>query len=79
MLHIRFSPKVDKEQTPQDVRFVPKADLRTAADRVVIRSPRRRGRAASSSLRVDQDLRPIGTGRDDNNRAVAINGEPCAQ
>jgi hypothetical protein len=31
MPHIRFFPKADKEQTSQDVRFVPKADSCGAA------------------------------------------------
>src|SRR5215471_4072363 len=44
-------PKADKEQACRNVRFVPKADIRTAAD-LLIQSPRRRGRAASGARQL---------------------------
>src|SRR5215831_9341986 len=39
-------PKADKQHAPPNVRLVPKADILIAATGVVIRSPRRRPRAA---------------------------------
>src|SRR5262249_45965695 len=39
-------PKADKQEKARHVRFVPKADIRIAANSRAIRSPRRRGRAA---------------------------------
>ena len=36
---------------PRDVRFVPKADIRIAANSFAIRSPRRRGRTAPLEFR----------------------------
>src|SRR5262245_29491589 len=45
--------KADKAQTCWHVRFVPKADLRTAANKAAIRSPRRRGRATGPDFEAE--------------------------
>src|SRR5262245_38885626 len=49
-----FAPKADKRTPSVYVRFVPKADIRTAAG-FLIRSPRRRGRAARRSATTQFD------------------------
>src|SRR5262249_60467691 len=49
-----FAPKADKRHPSLYVRFVPKADIRTAAG-FLIRSPRRRGRAARRSATTQFD------------------------
>src|SRR6516225_9181646 len=63
--HVRFAPKADKKQMSRDVRFVPVSTICGAAKSKSIRSPRRRGRAASGEcldvqclggLQVDDQL-----------------------
>jgi hypothetical protein len=41
---VRFTPKADIAERQLDVRFVPKADIH-----ILIRSPRRRGQAATAA------------------------------
>src|SRR5215472_8741654 len=54
LVHLAMSAlplKADKERTSLYVRFVPQADICSAANSASIRSPRRRGRAVSAALR----------------------------